>query len=594
MVTIKSIHIKNFRSIVDETIELANFNCFVGKNDSGKSNVLKALNLFFNNKTDFDTEFDFESDYSRFAKRGQKQAKEIAITVEVVIPATYSEGGVKAWTKIWRAEGLHEDNLQKLFKPGSKGVTLLNRTQYLYIPAVKSNEYFKDLLSDVYTSMTKAANSELRELNEEYSERLQQLTSGLTHQIRDVLGLRSAIQMPSNLSTLFRDLSFSTSDNYVKNIDLRQRGDGIKARHIPSILQYLQRNTEHGRRKWSIGGSYIWGFEEPENGVEYLACFEMADEIYGYRNNTQILVTTHSPAFYMKESCSDVNCYYVSKNSEGVSEYSVDTNTECLNEDLGFLPIIAPYVKQERDRFIQQKADIEDELKQVKQELQRVTNKIVIITEGKTDIKHIRAAFGCLDLDPEMLARIEYYDFGNNRTLGDDIDKLLARLSSMPNVNIVVAIIDRDKGIVSGSGGKCYKEFSNKVYKFNIPALENAERDADSKICIEHYYSNEEIHTETEYGHLYMGMDFNDFGASNDGMWIFQNRERNTSLTPLSIIDGSCKHLQRLSKDARVATKDQFAEYVCNHADEFNFENFRKIYDVICEIYQDTQIQHHQ
>ena len=75
MVTIKSIHIKNFRSIVDKKIELSNFNCFVGKNDSGKSNVLKALNLFFNNKTDFGTEFDFESDYSRFAKRGQKQAR---------------------------------------------------------------------------------------------------------------------------------------------------------------------------------------------------------------------------------------------------------------------------------------------------------------------------------------------------------------------------------------------------------------------------------------------------------------------------------------------------------------------------------------
>ena len=79
MVTIKRVHIKNFRSIVDETIELKDFNCFVGKNDSGKSNVLKALNLFFNEKTDFDTPFDFESDYSKFAKRGQKQAREISI-----------------------------------------------------------------------------------------------------------------------------------------------------------------------------------------------------------------------------------------------------------------------------------------------------------------------------------------------------------------------------------------------------------------------------------------------------------------------------------------------------------------------------------
>ena len=47
MITIKRIHVKIFRSLVDETIELSDYNFFVGKNDSGKSNVLKALNLFF-------------------------------------------------------------------------------------------------------------------------------------------------------------------------------------------------------------------------------------------------------------------------------------------------------------------------------------------------------------------------------------------------------------------------------------------------------------------------------------------------------------------------------------------------------------------
>ena len=59
MVVLKRIHIKNFRSIVDATIELDDFNFFVGKNDSGKSNVLKAINLFFNERTDYDTPFKF-------------------------------------------------------------------------------------------------------------------------------------------------------------------------------------------------------------------------------------------------------------------------------------------------------------------------------------------------------------------------------------------------------------------------------------------------------------------------------------------------------------------------------------------------------
>ncbi len=46
MLKIKNIKIKNFRSIVDIDIDTDKLNIFVGLNDAGKSNVLKALNLF--------------------------------------------------------------------------------------------------------------------------------------------------------------------------------------------------------------------------------------------------------------------------------------------------------------------------------------------------------------------------------------------------------------------------------------------------------------------------------------------------------------------------------------------------------------------
>lgn len=44
---IKSVRIRNFRSIEDQTIELDDYTCFVGANGSGKSNILHALNVFF-------------------------------------------------------------------------------------------------------------------------------------------------------------------------------------------------------------------------------------------------------------------------------------------------------------------------------------------------------------------------------------------------------------------------------------------------------------------------------------------------------------------------------------------------------------------
>ena len=89
MVVLKRIHIKNFRSISDATIDLDDFNFFVGKNDSGKSNVLKAVNLFFNDKTDYDTPFNFSKDYSKFDKRSIHQAKEITISLDIQMPSTF-------------------------------------------------------------------------------------------------------------------------------------------------------------------------------------------------------------------------------------------------------------------------------------------------------------------------------------------------------------------------------------------------------------------------------------------------------------------------------------------------------------------------
>lgn len=56
---IKSIRIRNFRSIHDATVDFGDYTCLVGPNGSGKSNVLHALNLFFREQSipGFDTSY---------------------------------------------------------------------------------------------------------------------------------------------------------------------------------------------------------------------------------------------------------------------------------------------------------------------------------------------------------------------------------------------------------------------------------------------------------------------------------------------------------------------------------------------------------
>ena len=586
MVVLKRIHIKNFRSIVDATIELDDFNFFVGKNDSGKSNVLKAINLFFNERTDYDTPFNFAVDYSKFAKRSIHQAKEIMIALDVQMPATFKDGGIKTWTKIWRKEGLYNDNATELFSRGTKGTTFLSRIKYMYVPAIKSADYFKYLLSQVYDSMTEVADSALKDLNKKYSSELQEITHGLSENLQNVLHMRSDIQMPRELSTLFKDLSFSTTDKFVKNVDLNQRGDGIKARHIPSILNFMQENMEENRAKNTVSYNFIWGFEEPENGVEYSLCYEMAEELYDYRKKCQLLITTHSPAIYAIKNRDETRCYYVSKKESGATAYDTDISVDEINQKIGLMPLIAPYLMEQKTKYDDELKNLENAIEKLQEEYKQATEQIVILAEGKTDIKHLKAAFSHIDDPHGILSKISYYDFENQVLGADDLLPLLNKLASIPAKGVVyLAMFDRDKHNEEGE----YRKVSENVYRFNIPALNNAERNVDDKISIEHYYTNAEIQTETGKGHLYMGKDFDEYGMSIDKN-LFYSKISHCKVLPNQIVDSGCSRIERTSERRTLCSKNDFAEYVTSNFEKFNFENFKLIYELIYKIIQENNI----
>ena len=73
MKLISQIEIDHFRSLRDEKIAaLADFTAFAGPNNSGKSNILRALNAFFNDQTDAGSAVNFPQDYYRHDLRSKK------------------------------------------------------------------------------------------------------------------------------------------------------------------------------------------------------------------------------------------------------------------------------------------------------------------------------------------------------------------------------------------------------------------------------------------------------------------------------------------------------------------------------------------
>ena len=385
---INSIQIRNFRSIKNEYIETKDLNIFVGMNDTGKSNVLKALNLFFNGDTDYKSSLDFEKDFSYFYSDSSHKKKEISITVKFNIPDSYTEKGVIVWNKKWRAnndveETITNSNGDKL-SDRSRVQTTLKRIKYRYVPAVKSKEFYKSLLSDLYYTVSSVLNSPLESSVNGFSEVIRDYTAQISDEVSKRVGIDSMLSIPENLSELFRALVFKTKDEKSNHeIPLDLRGDGIQARHIPIILKYIADEDQKTRNQGSMKVHTIWGFEEPENGVELSRAFSMAKDFVDYSNNIQMFITTHSPAFYTISSSEKANVIYVSKDNNEGSKLRSTTNSIVIGEYMGLMPLVAPYIAREEEKVRELQQSIKSDA---------LLDRPTIFVEGKLDKKYLELA----------------------------------------------------------------------------------------------------------------------------------------------------------------------------------------------------------
>jgi predicted ATPase len=114
----------------------------------------------------------------------------------------------------------------------------------------------------------------------------------MREKIQKNLGFDSTIKVPNDLRAIFESLDFSTKSG-AYDVALQYRGDGIQARHIPFILDFIaQKSNKH----------HIWAYEEPENSLEMSKAFELAEQFSTiFSKENQIFLTTHSPAFYSLE-----------------------------------------------------------------------------------------------------------------------------------------------------------------------------------------------------------------------------------------------------------------------------------------------------
>lgn len=333
MKIIEKIEIKHFRSFDGgksqakvEIIDLNDVNVFSGANDAGKSNILRALNLFFNNEISPNIPFNLDRDLSKVQKirsdanakskraAGKKDVRQKDLWVKIRIYFQKEEGGVLPESffveKTWDKNGLNPNkkhnikanrDVNKTRAQEGQLTQFLNNISFEYIPAVKDRQFFnllfKKLQTYLFEKQDKKHYNKFKEHSQTFNDLLKTETKNLFEEFKKNVGISAEFRIPETLVDFFRTLGVETENG----ISLFDRGDGIQARFIPEILNEISKDS---RKK------IIWGFEEPENSYEPLKCFDLAHDFLKYSEKKQIFITSHAFPF-------------ISLAGEGVSSYRV-------------------------------------------------------------------------------------------------------------------------------------------------------------------------------------------------------------------------------------------------------------------------------
>lgn len=471
MIQLEGIEIYYFRSIYTLKIKNLRDLCILsGKNDSGKSNVLKAINLFFNNETDWQTPLDFSKDFSR--QRREEVKKEtikgrqfIRIKLNFIrgqrsqhsLPAKFYI--MRTWYRDSRIPET-KTSIEHQFNQGKTQTKSLSRAQaglqrYLnqirfeYIPAIKDRSFFTYLLGLLQDTILKKNSGEstiessLKALNDAVEEG----ASLLNNEFEQVCGIKTDIRLPQELAVLFRAFSVNTKIGE-SDMPLTMRGDGIQTRFVASLLHYIATNSSL---------YYIWGFEEPENCLEHSLATKLADELQNtYGRTSQIFLTTHSPAFIGLEK-ENVSSFRIFMNQDSTQAFEIgqgdeDNTTTLLKDELGLLLLEKEY----QVKFEQKMAELESRSKQVdklQDEFQKAISPI-LLTEGKSDALILEHVWNRLFQGKSLFFRIISCDTFNDGTESAGGAGVLKKAleSCRQDQPKTIGLFDRDE-----EGIKCFK-----------------------------------------------------------------------------------------------------------------------------------------
>lgn len=356
---IKSVRIHNFRSIKDNIFNMYDYSLLIGENNSGKTNIMTALRVFYEDNIKFNMDRDFpkfdtddreswiEIEYS--LEKDEHESLKVEYrnhenTLRVRKYLNSEEFDVKAnQSNIYAYEnGILSKNLFY----GAKNIAQSKLGELIYIPDVsKSSDAlkltgpspFRNLLSYVMKKIMKSspAYKELacsfETFNNEFKREVTDEGVSLDTLVQDInsnintWGIKFGIQINAiREEEIIKSLISHYIDdiNLNNTIDIDNCGQGVQRHLIYTLILLSAKYKDDNSKKADFNPNLkLILFEEPEAFLHpsQQERLNISLQQLGAEENHQILITTHSNIF-VSQNTEDLKNICKVKKANGISK----------------------------------------------------------------------------------------------------------------------------------------------------------------------------------------------------------------------------------------------------------------------------------
>ncbi len=324
------VSIENYRSITNaHKIEPSNLTVLVGKNNEGKSNIVKAIALgmdileimkySYRNPISLRGLYDWCRDFPIDLQNSNKlKNKNTKIRFDFLLNSAeigelYDIIGSNINGELSIFISINEQNKLSVTVPKrgknaralSSKITLISRFicehfEVQYIPAIRSED-------DAISVMSNMINTELENINDEHyndcleyiqkkqSEIIDELSRSSTQDLKKFLPQIKSVQLQLNQrkrNYIMRSSLNVIIDDGVKT-NLSYKGDGVKSLATIALLSSISTNKDR-----------LIIVDEPENNLHSGAVRYINGVLYELSRNNQVILSTHEPIFINRSNVS--------------------------------------------------------------------------------------------------------------------------------------------------------------------------------------------------------------------------------------------------------------------------------------------------